>query len=205
MPVFRDENGNIVEESTRKSSHSNKGASDAATRRVSGDLPRILKPSVSNLSDDINTIKVGSKELPRNNTEEKTVVFRGGSSSTQENHTGLVIGWLVVKSGPGMGHSFPLGYGNNIIGRGKNSTIRLSFGDMGISRENHCSIAYDPKGRKYYLSPGSGQNLTYLGNEPVLTPKNVEDRSEISIGETELVLVYFCDSSFDWQDGVDTK
>ena len=111
-----------------------------------------------------------------------------------------VVGWLVVVAGPGKGRACQLGYGTNSLGRGEGSRVRLDFGDEGISREEHASVTYDPRGRKFYLLHGGGKNLTYLGDEPVLVPTVVEAAQNFSIGETTLRLVPLCGPEFDWQD-----
>lgn len=111
-----------------------------------------------------------------------------------------VVGWLVVVAGPGKGRVCQLGYGTNSLGRGESSRVRLDFGDEGISREEHASVTYDPRGRKFYLLHGGGKNLTYLGDEPVLVPTVLGATQDFSIGETTLRLVPLCGPEFDWQD-----
>ncbi|MEM8988413.1 MAG: FHA domain-containing protein [Pseudomonadota bacterium] len=112
----------------------------------------------------------------------------------------MVVGWLVVLSGPGKGAGIPLGYGLNSIGRDAGQRARLDFGDQEISRENHCSIAYDQRNRKFFIQHGGGQNLTYLGDQPVLAPTELASLSTISLGGTTLRFIAFCGQDFDWED-----
>lgn len=115
-----------------------------------------------------------------------------------------VVGWLVIVEGKGQGLSLPLGRGMNSIGRGSDQRVNLSFGDELISRSSHASVSYDPKGRVFYLQHGGGQNLTYIeeGSKliPVLSPVVITSGQKISLGNTSVVFIGFCDSKFDWDD-----
>jgi hypothetical protein len=149
----------------------------------------------------------------RDTVGQKTRVFRGtptGSNSVApspsnqdnvvEESVSQVTGWVVIVKGPGRGNSLNLGYGQQRIGRDQSSHIRLDFGDMEISREKHAGIVYDPKGRKFYLQPGDGVNLTYLNDSPALAPTELETDSFIQMGETTLRFVALCGPDFDWQE-----
>ena len=141
--------------------------------------------------------------------ERRTVLHRPGSrpadggpgtAGADDAMADPVVGWLVVLAGPGKGQVRKLGPGTNSLGRGEKARVRLDFGDERISRENHAALTYDPRGRKYYLQHGGGVNLTYLGDQPVLTPTLLEAMQDICIGETTLRFVPFCGPDFDWQD-----
>ncbi|MEM8936394.1 MAG: FHA domain-containing protein [Pseudomonadota bacterium] len=112
----------------------------------------------------------------------------------------FVVGWLVILRGPGMGRSLSLGYGLNTIGREPDQRVCLDFGDMSISRSSHCSIAYDQRNRQFSILHGGGQNLTYLGDEPVFEPKPLSAGAEILVGDTLLGFVPLCGPEFDWDD-----
>ena len=86
----------------------------------------------------------------------------------------------------------------NSIGRAKEARISLDFGDEEISRQDHASVVYDPKGNKFYLQHGGGINLTYIGQTPVLQPVEIRGRETISIGNTKLIFVPFCGPDFIW-------
>jgi hypothetical protein len=111
-----------------------------------------------------------------------------------------VVGWMAVVAGPGAGDYVRLGYGMNSIGRGEDQRCRLNFGDEKISRQNHASITYDPRGRKFYLQHGGGQNLTYVGDVPVLQPTELTGGEFLVIGNTVLRFVPLCGPDFDYQD-----
>jgi hypothetical protein len=109
-----------------------------------------------------------------------------------------VVGWLVVVDGPGRGQSLTLGYGMNGIGRGPGSRVPLNFGDEEISRDGHAMLTYDGRNRRFYIQHGGGVNLTYVGDVPVLQPRELVARDVIGIGNTKLCFVPLCGPEFDW-------
>lgn len=123
-----------------------------------------------------------------------------GSTALSDPMEDPVVGWVVVVEGPGQGASLTLGYGMNSIGRAPTERICLDFGDSQISRTSHASITYDPRGKKYFINHGGGKNLTYLGEDPVLTPIQLKGGEEVMIGDTTLRFVPFCGEDFDWRD-----
>ena len=113
-----------------------------------------------------------------------------------------LVGWLVVVAGPGQGHAIRLGHGMNSIGRAEDQRCRLDFGDTEISRKMHASLTYDPRGRKFYLMHGGGQNLTYVGETPVLQPALLTGGELIAMGKTTLKFIPLCGADFDWSQPV---
>lgn len=111
-----------------------------------------------------------------------------------------VVGWLVVVEGPGRGQARAVGYGMNSIGRGPTERISLEFGDAQMSRTSHAVLTYDPRSRKFYLQHGGGRNLTYIGEQAVLTPTEIFSGTDILIGATKLRFIALCGPEFDWQD-----
>ena len=111
-----------------------------------------------------------------------------------------VVGWVVVIDGPGRGQARAVGYGMNGIGRGPTERISLEFGDDQMSRTGHAVLTYDPRSRKFFLQHGGGRNLTYLGDQTVLTPTEIESGADILIGRTRLRFIALCGPGFDWQD-----
>lgn len=125
----------------------------------------------------------------------------GGEASAPKDHMhDPVVGWLAVISGPGAGDFVRLGYGMNSIGRADDQRCKLNFGDEKISRQNHASITYDPRGRKFYINHGGGQNLTYIGEIPVLQPTEIKGGEFLVIGNTVLRFVPLCGPDFDYQE-----
>jgi hypothetical protein len=132
-----------------------------------------------------------------------TKIFRpsskGSASADGQNFViEPVVGWLVIIDGPGKGNFVKLGFGMNAIGRSSESRVSIDFGDDQISRENHASLTYDAKNKKFYIQHGGGANLTYLGDSPVLQPFELKGNEVISIGNTKLYFVPFCGVNFNW-------
>ena len=109
------------------------------------------------------------------------------------------VGWLVVVDGPGKGRAVQIGHGMNGIGRGNDQRIRLDFGDSTISRHRHSVVTYDPKSHTFYLSHGEGDNLTYLGESPVLQPVTLSAYDRITVGATSLLFLPLCGAEFEWK------
>ncbi|MCK4865190.1 MAG: FHA domain-containing protein [Gammaproteobacteria bacterium] len=109
-----------------------------------------------------------------------------------------LAGWLVIINGPGMGHVMQVGFGQNTIGRDNSERIKIDFGDGQISRQNHAMITFDPRGKQFYISQGTGSNLAYMNDAPVLAPTVLEANCEIILGETTLRFVPFCSPDFSW-------
>ncbi len=157
---------------------------------------------------DAPTRVIGAEQVP-DSGENQTRLVRPGSEKpeptpvkppAEDAMADPVAGWLVVVAGPGKGQVCSVGYGSNGLGRAENARVRLDFGDDQISRENHATLTYDPRGRKFYLQHGGGTNLTYIGDDPVLVPTVLEPMQDFSIGDTTLRFVPFCGPDFDWQD-----
>ena len=136
----------------------------------------------------------------------KTVFFRankgeheGAAQSSASDKP--VTAWLVVTKGAGLGCALQVSYGLHKIGRDMDQEIVLNYGDDGISREQHASIEYDTKLRKFFLSKGN--NLVYLNGERVGQggEKEISTGDEIQLtDDTTLRFVAFCDENFDWND-----
>jgi FHA domain-containing protein len=109
-----------------------------------------------------------------------------------------VVGWLVVIKGPGRGRSMEIGSGANPIGRAPGQKLCLNFGDPRISRERHAVIVYDPVSRRFFLQAGAGRNLTYLGDQVVLEPKEMKPGDTLTVGDTVLHFIPYCGADFGW-------
>jgi|APSaa5957512535_1039671.scaffolds.fasta_scaffold00352_33 hypothetical protein len=219
MPIYRGPDGKIIEERTKRirddelttlansasSEESTKGASAKSTSG-SEDLTRIVGGQESPASNQDAAASVQSPESAQKQAqdEEKTVLFEMGDNLRTSESTSVVtdpvVAWLAVIKGPGVGNVLACGYGSNSIGRGGGARVNVDFGDAQISRGEHSILTYDPRGRKYYIQHGSGNHLTYLLDQPVLTPTELLDRAEITIGETTLMFIPLCGDNFDWQD-----
>lgn len=106
-----------------------------------------------------------------------------------------VCGWLVVTEGDNKGLSFPVHSEKNTIGRGSNFDVNLSF-DKAISKEGDAVLTYDSRGKKFFVTLGSGKNNVYHNNNLLLTPEEVKDYDVIEAGATKLVFRSFCNDEF---------
>lgn len=131
--------------------------------------------------------------------DDNTVIY-GSETEETDPMEDPIVGWLVTISGPGKGHILKLGYGMNSIGRGDDVRQKIIFDDGEISRKTHCTMTFDPKGRRFFLQHGEGTNLTYLGGDPVLSPTQIDNGAIISMGSSDFRFMAFCDENFDWQD-----
>jgi hypothetical protein len=180
---------------------------DDATRilvRDSDDATRLVHPG----GDERRGAVIGRAKPPTNDK-----VQPPGSSDTVFIPAGLdpfhdqvdpVVGWLVVRHGPGRGRFCPIFYGQNSLGRGADQRIRVDFGDKRISREAHAFIVYDDVAQKFYLRDGGKTNLVRHNGELVMTPTELRDRDEVMVGETTLLFIALCGPQFDWMT-VDAK
>lgn len=126
-------------------------------------------------------------------------IFVDRSSVSSDAAEKPIVGWLVIISGKGKGHSFAFSYLRHRIGRDSGQDIALAFGDKKISRENHALIEFDPKERKFYLM--KGENLVYLNDGRVGSEdKEIKMGDKITLGDTDLRFVPFCGEDFDWKD-----
>lgn len=162
-------------------------------------------PSDVNKSEDI-TRPLNVKPQSQPSDDDRTMAYFEWNTpgKTQENkapevHNGHpVVGWLVCTGGSNFGKSFCLYSGKNFIGRSADMDICLQ-GDETISRFKHAIITYEPRARKFFAQPGESHELFYVNDNVVLTSAELNDRDEISVGQTTLVFVPFCDDRFGWE------
>lgn len=108
-----------------------------------------------------------------------------------------VVGWLVCTEGKHKGQSFNLYHGKNFIGRNSDMDVWLK-NDPSVSRNRHAIIIYEPRERVFFAQPGESHELFYVNDSVVLSTTQLKDRDKISVGETTLVFVPFCNSDFSW-------
>ncbi len=108
---------------------------------------------------------------------------------------GYTAGWLVCVKGEELGRDFPLYAGFNRIGRAYGNDIVLK--DSQVSRQEHCSIIYEEKKNRFYLSPKGG-NLVYLGEELLVGAQEIKSGQVITVGETKLEFAAFCIGEKKW-------
>jgi len=124
----------------------------------------------------------------------------GGADAKPAAYTKFPLGWLIVVGGPGRGAAFTLFSGVSKIGRGKDQTVPLDFGDNSISRENHAAIAYDPAQKSFFIGHGGKANLVRRNDRPILSTEELLAGDVITIGETRLRFVPLCGPEFTWDE-----
>ena len=126
------------------------------------------------------------------NDDDKTMAYWAKDSRVDP-----VVGWLVCIEGADKGKDFRIVCERNFIGRGDEMDIQIK-GDMTISRKNHCSISYNPKGRIFVITPGDANGLIYINNEALYNTKELGSFDMIEMGESKFVFVNLCGKNFDW-------
>lgn len=171
------------------------GVMDAAGSEMTVPMPDMFEGDISATIPDVApSVTVADEDF------DKTIgmaVWNGGQSTDAKPVT-PVVGWLVCIKGPEFGKSFELNAGRNFIGRSDESDVALK-GDQAISRKEHAIIVYDPKAGRFHAQPGSSSELFYVNGEVVLQVTGLKDRDILSLGETTLVFVPFCNERFTWE------
>ena len=226
MPVKRDAHGNIIDELTRRV---DQGEPPPPPQRRTVDITgkselrghEPTRPTGGALGAggkyDQPTTPVGDQGRPAPDDDYTRIVRRGPRRSDGDASAGAAlqapalhdrvdpmddppVGWLVVVDGPGKGSVVTLGIGVNSIGRDQSERVSLDFGDNMISRSEQGTITYDREGRKFYVQPGRGKNLTYVEDGPVLEARELVPSTQLRMGETVLRFVPLCGADFSWDD-----
>ena len=212
MPVRRDTQGKIVDEPTRRVSQPDQkpaGARRAVDITGKPETAATAPVGGSPLAGgryDVPTTRIRDERQQSAPDADRTRLIRPGKGSTDQDVSAgdpmddPPVGWLVVVDGPGKGSVATLGIGVNSIGRDPSERVSLDYGDKMISRANHGTITYDPRGRKFYLQHGGGKNLTYVDDEPVLAPRELAPLTQLQMGDTVLRFVPLCGAAFSWDD-----
>lgn len=116
-----------------------------------------------------------------------------------ENDEGVspVRGWLVIMNGEKKGTSYVIHGEKNVIGRGSNFDVDLSF-DKAVSKNGDAVITYDARGKKFFISLAAGKNNIYHNDQLLLTPEEIKEYDVLEIGSTKFVFRSFCNEEFDY-------
>jgi hypothetical protein len=110
-----------------------------------------------------------------------------------------VVGWLVCVEGVHCGQDFRIKSGRNFVGRSGAMDVCLS-GDMGVSRDRHMIVTYDPKSASFFAQPGEASSaLCYLNDKPLLEATELKTGDKLTVGESDLIFVPFCGSIYTWK------
>jgi hypothetical protein len=109
-----------------------------------------------------------------------------------------VVGWLVCIGGKDVGKDYRIRTGYNYIGRSPKMDIAIT-GDDTISRENHATVAYAEKAKRFMLAPSQGKAIISVNDEPIMGTVALNPYDTIELSEvTKLKFVPFCGDSFEW-------
>ena len=108
-----------------------------------------------------------------------------------------VVGWLVCVEGPEVGKDYRLFGRINSIGRAEGNDVVLAQ-EHTVSQKNHVRLAYDAKHNNFQLIPGEGTNVTYLNDEPLYVPQELNAYDVLEMGATKLIFVPLCSERFRW-------
>lgn len=110
------------------------------------------------------------------------------------------VGWLVCVKGPHFGQDFRLLNGKNHIGRENTMEIALTM-DTSVSRVQHATVIYNQAKNEFIVTDGGlSRNPVLLNGEVVVSSQKMAADDVISLGESELVLIRFCNDERNWID-----
>ncbi len=107
-----------------------------------------------------------------------------------------VVGWLVCTKGPERGRDWRLHAGRNFVGRAMQSDVVLAD-DAHISREDHCSIVFEPRQGAFVLARGKGDGVLVNG-ERLEETRRLLGGEVLAMGAGEYVFVPFCTGERRW-------
>lgn len=108
----------------------------------------------------------------------------------------FTAGWLVCVNGSDKGKSFTIEIGRNICGSNAANDIVIS--DADVISNMHCSIIYEPKQNKFYITPDKG--AVFHNGKFINKPVTLKNDDRITLGATELVFVPFCNKNRSWNE-----
>lgn len=219
MVVRRGPDGKLIDDSTSDDATQQTGSGTSGSLRgVKPGNPDDSTSGSRSLGADYDTPTVqstgsltgpassGGRSAPADDDDRTRIVGRLGDTPAESTNRPKrstaaddpPVGWLVVVEGPGRGEVLQLGHGRNTLGRGADARLRADFGDEEISRSVHCTITFDPKSKRFFINHGEGTNLTYIGDDPILQPTQLNGEEHIVIGATTFRFIPLCGSSFEW-------
>lgn len=160
-------------------------------------------------SDDEKTVagpvSSGSGMTSGKTPVEKKVIDFGAPAPGEEKTIGIytkkhgwdpVTGWLICIAGPERGRDYRLHTGRNFLGRATNMSVSVP-GDPEITRDNHCSVIFEPKNQTFLLAPGSAN--TYCNGESVTEAVALAESDVIKAGTSEFIFIPYCKGERNWE------
>ena len=152
--------------------------------------------------DDTRTIGLINWEAVKENEKKRNEGVSVSMDEQRREVVNPVVGWLVCISGSNYGQSFTLHSGRNFIGRDMQQNDVGLTGDQAVSRVKHAIVIYEPRQRQFFVQSGENSHeLLYLNDQGVFSNTVLKDRDIITLGQTSLVFVPFCDERYGWDVG----
>lgn len=107
-----------------------------------------------------------------------------------------VVAWLVAVEGEDKGKSYPLVTGRNSIGRSFDCSVDLT--DKSVSRKAVTYVIYEPNKNQFFIQVTENKTLVYINGNLALENKELHNRDLITVGNTSLIFVPFCNEEFTW-------
>ena len=150
------------------------------------------------------TTRVVRRETPAvaEPNPDRTVLLRGRQKIERAKFDrDPVVGFLVVVGGPGLGAFRPIFEGNNTVGRAASNRIAIDFGDDTISSEAQAYIRYDATDRSFLFVPNLAKtNVVSVNDKRPAGAVELKPMDVITLGRTQVALLPFCGSDFDWSE-----
>ena len=138
---------------------------------------------------------------------DRTVLLRGRQKIERVKfERDPVVGFLVVVGGPGLGAFRPVFEGNNTVGRSTSNRVAIDFGDDTISSEAQAYIRYDATDRSFLFVPNLAKtNVVSVNDKRPAGAVELKAMDVITLGRTQVALLPFCGSDFDWSEISESK
>ena len=125
--------------------------------------------------------------------DQATVAYGAGSFRNNP-----PCGFLICYAGPHIGTYHPIHFERNTIGRSMEMDIPL-MDDLGISRNKHAILSFDPKSQHFTLIPDPEKSIIYVNGEECVSPIQLKAYDRIEVSETGLIFLPLCGEQFSWE------
>ncbi len=132
--------------------------------------------------------------------DEQVTVAYGAKSFTDR----PPCGFLICYAGPHIGTYHPIHFQRNTIGRSKEMDIPL-MDDLGISRNKHAILSFDPKSNHFTLIPDPEKSIIYVNGTECISPVQLKAYDRIEVSDTGLIFLPLCGDRFSWDEIMEEK
>lgn len=115
----------------------------------------------------------------------------------QENEYNPVTAWIVCIFGTVLGKSYEIHMNRNYIGRDKLMDVSIPD-DLQVCRENHLSITYDDKSKRFFAKNENGALL--INGNLIQSAVEIFADDVLEFGESRYVFIPYCTKERNWDD-----